>query len=593
MSRTADRAAPRPGSRTNTSAAPAAVPAPADAPHLELAADGALRPGRSPAGADDTAGLPPAALERVLATYRAIQAAEADVDEVLRRTVEHARAILGADLACVWRPAGGRTPRGGSVVASSGHLVEPWAAEASPDETGIGAACVAHGRPVLAPDYAAYVAGAAPPVTPFLVRSEGLRAVLCLPLREDDGEAVGVLHVGRRSGAGFSPSDVRLASALAGQAALALQNERLRRRVRRQHELAEHAAAVTARLARAADDGGAEGVRRALQREVGRRVDLARAPAGEEPSGALAVSVVAGRVHHGDLLVFGRPLNDADRITVERAATFVARELAREESAGHARLRSGSQLLGSLLDGAPPEAPHIVERAGHIGFDLTRPTTVLAVAGGTGDRAALHAAALADPGLGAGDVLLADGPSCVLVAVATPDGWPPHALLRAVTAADPTHRTGVSGPWGTVAAARDEALACLALAAEAPDRDAVLAADLGPLGALLGTPDLVGLLRRHVRTELGPLHEAERRGGAPLLAALDAHLACGRRLGTTAEHLGVHPSTLKYRLARIRDLIGVVDGRRAVGLWLALRAADLLASLGHPPFPAEEAATAR
>jgi len=58
-----------------------------------------------------------------------------------------------------------------------------------------------------------------------------------------------------------------------------------------------------------------------------------------------------------------------------------------------------------------------------------------------------------------------------------------------------------------------------------------------------------------------------------LLTTLENFLAHRSRLAETAEALGIHVSTLRYRLQRLADLFGIElnDPETRVGLELALR----------------------
>ncbi|MER5671884.1 helix-turn-helix domain-containing protein [Pseudonocardia alni] len=525
-----------------------------------------------------TDGMPVGALDRLLSTYRAIQASQSDVDEVMRLTVRNARSLLDADFCCIWRSA---APRG-RVAAAEGHLVETWAAEVAPEETGVGLCSVDLGSPVLVTDYRAYVDRSAHPVTRYLSGSEGVRTVLCLPLRDGAG-GVGVLYVGHRRPRSFGATDVALASALAGQAALALQNGRLRRELDDQHALLAHSVRIAERLSRAADSSGVDGVCRTLAREIGRRVEFVAEPDEEAVAGARTFAVVAGRAQHGALCVYGRPLSAADAVSVDQATGLIAREIVRRQTARQARVRSGTQLLRSLLDGVGRDRPHIAERARHIGFDLRRPVTVVAVAHRGGELAELQLLAAGSSGLSGADVLGAEAADHSVLAVATPDGWTPDGLTGDLLAHPDVGYLGVSVARGDLLAAGDEAVACLDLARQVRGPRVVDAAGFGPLWFLIGAVDAVATMQDHLARSLGPVIAAQSRSGSPLLESLDAYLACGRRLAVAAGRIGVHPSTMKYRLARIRTLLGrPLDGYHAFDLWLALRAREVLVSLGQP-----------
>lgn len=558
--------------------------------------------------------LPSGTLDRLLATYRAIQASQSDVDEVMRLTVQNVRSLLVADYSCIWRAGQRAGGRRGRVAASEGHLVEPWAAEVAPEETGVGQRCVELGRPVVVNDYGRYAELAVYPVSSYLAGSEGITTVLCLPLR-DGGGAVSVLYIGRRRPSPFTAADIALASALAGQAVLALRNGRLRRDLDDQHMLLEHSVRIGERLSLAADSAGVEGVCRVLAREIGRRVEFAPAsgpgpdsgagpdssadpgsrdgpdsgddagPRADPAAGAKVVAVVAGREHHGDLHIYGRPLTPRDAISVDQATGLIARDIARTRARSLARVRTGAELFRSLLDGVPRDQPHISERARRIGFDLRRPVTVVAIAHSGIDLAELRVLAADTGGVSAESVLGAETAGGAVLAVAMPDGWTPGAMVHGLVAREGVSAAGVSTARRDLVAASDEASACLALGREAPGRSAVFADDLGPLWFLLGAADAVTQAQRLVRSRLGTLHSAQERTGTPLLESLDAYLGSGRRLAAAAEQLGVHQNTLKYRLSRVREHLGIrLDGGTAFELWMALRARDVLVHLGHPCF---------
>jgi hypothetical protein len=59
-----------------------------------------------------------------------------------------------------------------------------------------------------------------------------------------------------------------------------------------------------------------------------------------------------------------------------------------------------------------------------------------------------------------------------------------------------------------------------------------------------------------VRERLGCLLEYDRSGGFELVATLSVYLACGGDYDTAAGELGIHRSTLRYRLRRIREVSG-------------------------------------
>ncbi|HUX88072.1 MAG TPA: helix-turn-helix domain-containing protein, partial [Chloroflexota bacterium] len=87
------------------------------------------------------------------------------------------------------------------------------------------------------------------------------------------------------------------------------------------------------------------------------------------------------------------------------------------------------------------------------------------------------------------------------------------------------------------------------------------------------------LRQEFVDLVLGPLVAYDQRGGHSLMPTLDAYLAHGGNLETTARTLNVHTSTLKYRLQRIAEVGGLnvrnADHRFNAALALRLRSLSM------------------
>lgn len=85
----------------------------------------------------------------------------------------------------------------------------------------------------------------------------------------------------------------------------------------------------------------------------------------------------------------------------------------------------------------------------------------------------------------------------------------------------------------------------------------VLAADRsGPLEMMASALD-AGELRDYIGNSIGPLLQHDRQHGTGYLATLAAYLREGCRSQPCADAMGLHVSTLRYRLARIRELFGI------------------------------------
>lgn len=96
--------------------------------------------------------------------------------------------------------------------------------------------------------------------------------------------------------------------------------------------------------------------------------------------------------------------------------------------------------------------------------------------------------------------------------------------------------------------------------------------DFGPLPMLVSAAD-VGDVRSFVRDSIGAIAEHDRENGTPYLETLSVYLEEGCRSQACADRLGLHVTTLRYRLARIQELFGidVETPERRFSVELALR----------------------
>jgi len=96
--------------------------------------------------------------------------------------------------------------------------------------------------------------------------------------------------------------------------------------------------------------------------------------------------------------------------------------------------------------------------------------------------------------------------------------------------------------------------------------------DFGPLPMLVSAAD-VGDVRSFVRESIGAIAEHDRENSTPYLETLSAYLEEGCRGQACADRLGLHVTTLRYRLSRIQELFGidVETSERRFSVELALR----------------------
>jgi hypothetical protein len=250
---------------------------------------------------------------------------------------------------------------------------------------------------------------------------------------------------------------------------------------------------------------------------------------------------------------------------IDELSAKSAEGFALEQSAAAGELRAQRQRLARLLLRDPPADPLDVEDVARTA-QWRLPATLAAFAFPEADRERivprLPADAIADM---VGDVV------CALL----PD--PDRGGLRTQLqhAVGPRHvaALGPPVPWGDAALSLARARAVLELAAEgaAPDHGVLDAAD--HTTALLLRSDR-RLAQELVRVRLAPLATLGAGARARMTTTLAAWLAEQGRLQAVAERLHVHPQTVRYRLARLRDLFGdaLDDPQRRFELELALRA---------------------
>jgi hypothetical protein len=258
-------------------------------------------------------------------------------------------------------------------------------------------------------------------------------------------------------------------------------------------------------------------------------------------------------------------------ISLAEAIFVYGDELATDVVEGYLRIQSDQagererrrrRLGAALLDPAGYDHDTVARIADLAHWPLPRALAVVAVAGD--DPAALARRLDLDVLLGS-DV---DGPWLVLP---DPDAPGRRAAVDRAIAAQPA----ALGP--TVAppdAHRSLRWARLTLAV-------VGAGDGGPLRAVYHLPDLILLQDRELgdllaRTRLAPLAELPPGERDRLTETLASWLAHQRHTPAIAQDLHVHPQTVRYRIGKLRQLLGdtmeTAEGRFELGLALRIDA---------------------
>jgi hypothetical protein len=230
--------------------------------------------------------------------------------------------------------------------------------------------------------------------------------------------------------------------------------------------------------------------------------------------------------------------------------------------AGEAELRR-RRLARMLVRETPAEVSVVRAAANEARWPLPRTVAVLAVTGPEREPLASH--------LGVEAISDTIGETLVAV-IPDPDGPGRRAAVeRAVRDAGATAGLGTTVAWGNAAVSFARATAAVALAEGSP---ALIVAS-EQAGRLLLRSDQT-LAEELAAERLAPLAELSPRQRARMLDTLRAWLDEQGRLSPVATRLGVHPQTVRYRLARLRELFGEAldDPDERFWLELALRVGD-------------------
>jgi DNA-binding PucR family transcriptional regulator len=272
-------------------------------------------------------------------------------------------------------------------------------------------------------------------------------------------------------------------------------------------------------------------------------------------------------------------------VALEHGATVLGMELARLRSLAETELRLRRDLVEELLTGIDDE--RALARAEALGYDLRRPHRVAVVERGTDrpddDDAFLHAVRRATGDRDTGSLVVARGAVVVMVSQAASDWEGLRAAVLAQLSASRC-RIGVGGscdhPADLPRSYREAQLALRVQRSSGGPDQATVFDRLGVYRLLAYVGEEEGV-ERFVREWLGTLLDYDESRRGDLVATISRYLECGGSYDATAAVLGVHRSTLKYRLQRIREISGhdLSDPNTCFNLQLASRARTTLAAM--------------
>lgn len=567
-----------------------------------------------------------AALTTLVDTARDLAAPD-DLDTLLDLTTRRTRLLLNIDMAYISLP--DETVGDVYIRTADGHTSAISVGLRLPSTGGVGSVVLSDLAPFWTPDYLADKRFPHSGKIDEVVRTEGLRAVMAVPLKVGS-RTFGVLYAAHRNVRHFKVDEISLMSAysrlvgamvdrvlrlervtaegadfrrraaaaeqsLAGMQECSATNRRLIDQVLSgsdQAELADHASRLLDGAVRlCAADGRILATAGDMPDEHDAMLAATmHAHAAREPvalgGGTWATPVFAGHEHLGTVLLHPRTaFTDRERQLLPQVAQAAAVLLLLDSKAAIAESDARGELLDDLVASPPRPPQQLQKRARRLGVQLDTPhVIVLARAEGTmGSKGSIWASSYAHRMGGLSTIKN----GCLVLLL---PGTDPGAAARAVSGklspllGVPVTVSG-AGPVTAPGAVRHgflEALRCLdAMTVIGATGRSASVGELGFLGVLLSdSPDVDGF----IGATIGPVVDYDRQRSTELGRTLEAYFEAGGSPTYSAERLHVHPNTVTRRLERVGELLGPdwQEPERALDIQLALRLSKLRHLLGEP-----------
>nr|WP_286208828.1 helix-turn-helix domain-containing protein [Azospirillum sp. A1-3] len=277
----------------------------------------------------------------------------------------------------------------------------------------------------------------------------------------------------------------------------------------------------------------------------------------------------------GALMIFPgpQPYGQSDQLLLDGIKHALSIQMLRNVIRFRYENRTLTDLFLELVERRWRDHRDIGERALRLGLNLVLPTQMIVVGlPGRSPRAVSAAADLHLPvqrllgpsGVTGTLVTVPAGLVCLIPAVDERSQAPVKRLMAQIarSVADILHAEPFVVLTSRCTAPPDYAEAWerswrMIRVAEEFGRPGVLdARQFGPLPMLLAAAN-THEVRGYVADSIGALVEYDRRHGTPYLETLSAYLKTGCRTKACSDHLGVHVTTLRYRLTRIAELFGI------------------------------------
>ncbi|MFD7222951.1 PucR family transcriptional regulator [Streptomyces sp. NPDC059892] len=249
---------------------------------------------------------------------------------------------------------------------------------------------------------------------------------------------------------------------------------------------------------------------------------------------------------------------EREEFALGHACDALALEMAHLRSLAEMELRLRRELVDDLITGTDDESAFA--RAAAVGHDLHGAQHLVAVGwtGLTADDAFVQAVAGAAAGLGLRSLVARRSGRAVLVVQGRPKG---EELYRSV-AQELGSRAGAIGLGSRcdspaeIPRSYQEALRALEVRQRSRvPHGATSFDDLG-LYRIIGTGDDYREIEAYVREWLGPLLDYDAAHRGDLVRTLSQYFEAGGNYDGAASALGIHRSTLRYRLQRMREIGG-------------------------------------
>jgi purine catabolism regulator len=115
---------------------------------------------------------------------------------------------------------------------------------------------------------------------------------------------------------------------------------------------------------------------------------------------------------------------------------------------------------------------------------------------------------------------------------------------------------GLQGGLDDYPAAWERCQRIVSLARRYGRRGALTAQDFGPFPLLLAAAD-TSEVKLFIESTIGPIARHDAKRGTAYVKTLSKYLETGCRSQACADAMGLHVTTLRYRLGRVRELFGV------------------------------------